>query len=224
MGKSTVAWTYAKYLGKIGLFRRTVIQVTARKLMNTKSHYVIDELAGEAAGGRGGISFHNRTCSLLCLHSNNPRPCWSAKPRQLVKAPEILDYILALTKSYIGKLFSSSLVTKRIWKHSSAMNAVFPVACRTLFNFRLYRRGTASDFDIPDPLWYRQRMKAEGGLHGLYVRAFIRSVTHQRGTVGYGNVRTLQNEFANVSHLRVFKRSARMEWNQMIGSSHVRIF
>lgn len=112
---------------------------------------------------------------------------------------QVLDFLLAEVENLTGRivfiLAGYNKHMEKFFAHNPGIPSRFPHS----FQFEDYE-----DTELRQILEYQAkkrfqgRMKAEGGLQGLYCRIVARRVGYGRGREGFGNARAVENAFANV--------------------------
>ena len=185
-GKTTVARLYASFLFTFGVVPgREFVETTGSSLasdgVNGAKKYV------EALVNAGGGAFFLDEAYQLALGHN-----YGGKA--------VLDYLLAEIENAVGKIvFIFAGYNKQMesfFEHNPGLESRMPYRLR----FEDYK-----DEELLLMLSrmidkkYSDRMKLEGGGHGLYARIVVRRVGSGRGREGFGNARALENVLAKIS-------------------------
>ncbi|ORY15421.1 P-loop containing nucleoside triphosphate hydrolase protein [Clohesyomyces aquaticus] len=186
-GKSTAARTYAKYLAELGLLGKSIVQVSARQLLSSRSNHQVDTLVKEACGGWGGAVIIDDA-------------------HHLSKSTDILDHIVYLIEEHIYKVIwiftGYDKEMDFFFAHDPSMRSKVPYT----IPFPDYTEDELLRIMVSlIRTRYRGRMNVEGGFDGTHMRAFIRRIARQRGSGTFSNVRTLQNELVKVSHRQALR-------------------
>lgn len=128
---------------------------------------------------------------------------------------QVLDFLLAEVENLTGKLvfilagYSKNM--EAFFAHNPGIPSRFPIE----FQFRDY-----SDIELQRILHHRiderfsGRMKIEGRIGGLYVRVVARRIGRGRGRDGFGNARSVHNEFSRITD----RQAKRLQQERRAGS------
>lgn len=186
-GKTTVARLYAKFLHEEGILASEYI------LETSGAHVALDGARGMQRTienmkeyEKGGVVFIDEVYQLMASHTDQG-------------GKQALDILLAVLENHIGSLAAAFVGYKDemapFFEHNRGLESRIPYA----INF--------ADFDDGE-LWhifthkireqYKDSMRVEGDLDGLYVRIAIRRLAQGRGSRGFGNARAVENLLARI--------------------------
>ncbi|KAF1835315.1 P-loop containing nucleoside triphosphate hydrolase protein [Decorospora gaudefroyi] len=185
-GKTTVARLYAKFLVKVSalpgdyFFESSGSALANDGVSACKAH--IDTIL-EAGGG---VFFIDEAYQLVSGNSYGGKA--------------VLDYLLAEIENLTGKVVFVLAGYHKQMEAFFAHNPGIPSRIPIQMEFQDYE-----DHELQRIFCqyinkkYRQNMKIEGGMGGLYVRIVARRVGRGRGRDGFGNAREVQNKIAQIT-------------------------
>ena len=186
IGKTTVARLYAKFLVKVGALPGDhFVESSGSSLANDgvsacKGH--IDKILEEG----GGVFFIDEAYQLVSGNSYG--------------GPAVLDYLLAEIENLTGKVVFVLAGYHQQMEKFFAHNPGIPSRIPIQLEFQDY-----SDSELQRIFCqcistkYKDSMKVERGLGGLYVRIVARRIGRGRGRDGFGNAREVQNRLSQIT-------------------------
>ena len=185
-GKTTVARLYASFLTSMGVIPGSCFKETTGSKLANGGVSGCQKLIDEVLEARGGVIFVDEAYQL----SSGNSPGGKA----------VLDFLLAEVENLNSKVcFVLAGYTKQMetfFAHNPGFPSRFPLEMKF------------SDYTDKELLLileqkieskFQGRMKAEGGLTGLYCRIVARRVGRGRGKEGFGNARAIENMLAQIS-------------------------
>ena len=113
---------------------------------------------------------------------------------------QVLDFLLAEMENNVGKivfiLAGYNKQMEKFFEHNPGLTSRVPYSLQF------------TDYEDPELLLmldklikkkYKDQMKVEGGMYGLYMRVAVRRLGRGRGKEGFGNARALHNMFTGIS-------------------------
>ncbi|KAI5776929.1 P-loop containing nucleoside triphosphate hydrolase protein [Geopyxis carbonaria] len=187
-GKTTVARIYAKLLNSIGALKEKTVTETSGAKLAFKGPQEAETIIKKMISEGGGVLFVDEAYQLTASHSP-------------VGGRQVLDILLTEMENNIGKLvvifagYREEMET--FFEHNPGLASRVPYT----MNF--------ADFEDAE-LWqilrdkidtkYDGRMRAQGGIDGLYMRVAIRRLSLTRGVRGFGNARAVENLLETISN------------------------
>jgi AAA+ superfamily predicted ATPase len=184
-GKTTVARLYAKFLASVGVIPGSeLFETTGSKLANdgvTGCQKTLDKILEKG----GGAFFIDEAYQLT---------------QGNVGGTQVLDFLLAEVENLTGKivfiLAGYQRPMEKFFGHNPGLTSRFPHELK--FNdytdgelLQILGRGIQTK--------WRQQMKLEDGLGGLYCRIAARRIGSGRGKEGFGNARAVENFISKVA-------------------------
>jgi hypothetical protein len=185
-GKTTVARLYAKLLVKVGalpgdqFFESSGSALANDGVSACKGH--IDKILEEG----GGVFFIDEAYQLVSGNSYGGKA--------------VLDYLLAEIENLTGKVVFVLAGYHKQMEDFFAHNPGIPSRIPIEMTFQDY-----NDQELQQIFChyingkYKNRMKIEGGMGGLYVRIVARRIGRGRGRDGFGNAREVQNRISQIA-------------------------
>lgn len=190
LGKTTVARLLAKFLNSVGVIPGSCVKETTGAGLANLGISGCKKLIDEVLNDGGGVIFIDEAYQL----ASGTNPGGGA----------VLDYLLPEVENLRGKvvfiLAGYNKQMESFFAHNPGLPSRFPIE----MNFTDY-----TDDELLHILAlkinqkFRHRMKAQDGLRGLYCRIVSRRIGRGRGTDGFGNARSVENNLATV-----YKRQA----------------
>jgi DNA replication protein DnaC len=185
-GKTTVARLYAKFLASMGVIPGDkFIETTGSRLANEGVSGCQKTIEGLLKDG-GGAFFIDEAYQLVQRSST-----WG---------PLVLDFLLAEIEILRGKVVFILAGYERPMEKFFAHNPGLPDRFPHELKF--------DDFDDTELMQilvsciertYKQKMKVDGGLGGLYCRIVARRIGRGRGRDGFANARAVENALAKIT-------------------------
>ncbi|KIX03284.1 uncharacterized protein Z518_06836 [Rhinocladiella mackenziei CBS 650.93] len=199
-GKTTVARLYAKFLSSVGVIPGDFfVETSGSRLAN-------DGIAGcrkhleEICNSGGGALFIDEAYQLVSGQNYGGK--------------QVLDFLLAEVENLTGKIvFILAGYNKNMedfFAHNPGIPSRFPVK----FQF-----GDYSDVELQTILRHRieqkynGRMEIDGGIDGLYIRIVSCRIGRGRGRDGFGNARSVRNEFSRIAD----RQARRLQQERRLG-------
>ncbi|KAL4931891.1 protein GbpA [Aspergillus undulatus] len=182
-GKTTVARLYAKFLTSMGVLSGSFIKETTGSRLVNGGVTAFEKQINEILNNGGGVLFIDEAYQLV----------------QSGAGSSILDFLLAEVENLTGKvvvvLAGYRRQMEKFFAHNPGLSSRFPRE----FVFEDYtEQELRSILEYQVNKKFSGRMKAEGGMGGLYCRIVARRISRQRGHEGFGNARTVENVFATI--------------------------
>ncbi|EPE34203.1 P-loop containing nucleoside triphosphate hydrolase [Glarea lozoyensis ATCC 20868] len=182
-GKTTVARLYAKFLTSVGVIAGTKFEETTGSALANKGVTGCQKLLDDVLNEGGGVIFIDEAYQLTSGNSSG--------------GGAVLDFLLPEVENLTGKivfvLAGYDKEMESFFSHNPGLPSRFP----TNLKFADY-----TDVELLQILElkinsrYREAMKVEGGLKGLYCRVITRRIGRGRGRPGFGNARAVENTLA----------------------------
>ncbi|KAL4949890.1 P-loop containing nucleoside triphosphate hydrolase protein [Aspergillus filifer] len=182
-GKTTVARLYAKFLTSMGIIPGSFIKETTGSRLANGGVAGCEKQINEILNSGGGVLFIDEAYQLV----------------QGGMGSQVLDYLLPEVENLTGKVVMVLAGYRRQMEKFFAHNPGLPSRFPHEFVFEDY-----NEQELRDILAYQinkrfsGRMKAEGGMCGLYCRIVARRIARQRGHEGFGNARTVENVLSTI--------------------------
>ncbi|GJF00004.1 P-loop containing nucleoside triphosphate hydrolase protein [Phanerochaete sordida] len=185
-GKTTIARHYAKFLASVDILPNDkFIETTGARLANDGVPGAKKQVEDMLKEG-GGTIFIDEAYQLTGEHN--------------FSGGQVLDFLLAEMENNVGKivfiLAGYNKQMEKFFEHNPGLTSRVPYSLQF------------ADYEDPElhlmldkliQKRYGGRMKAEGGMYGLYMRVAVRRLGRRRGKDGFGNARELHNMLAVVS-------------------------
>ncbi|KAJ3564153.1 hypothetical protein NPX13_g7945 [Xylaria arbuscula] len=185
-GKTTVARLYAKFLTSMGVIAGACFKETSGSKLANMGVSGTEKLVQDVLDDGGGVIFIDEAYQLSS--GNSPG------------GHSVLDYLLAEVENLNSKVVFILAGYAKQMETFFAHNPGFPSRFPYEMKFDDYTdeellRILESKINAK----YSGRMKAEGGVKGLYCRIVTRRIGRGRGKEGFGNARAVENTLALIS-------------------------
>ncbi|KAL3469205.1 P-loop containing nucleoside triphosphate hydrolase protein [Aspergillus californicus] len=183
-GKTTVARIYAKFLTSMGVIPGDfIIETTGSRLANGGVSGCEKQVNNILEKG-GGVLFIDEAYQLA---------------QSSGQGLQVIDYLLAEVENLTGKvvfvLAGYRTQMEKFFAHNPGLPSRFPQE----FAFEDYNeKELRSILEYKINKKFRNRMKLEEGMGGLYSRVVARRISRQRGHEGFGNARTVENVLSKI--------------------------
>ncbi|KAL4797814.1 P-loop containing nucleoside triphosphate hydrolase protein [Aspergillus venezuelensis] len=182
-GKTTVARLYAKFLTSMGIIPGSFVKETTGSRLANGGVAGCEKQINEILSSGGGVLFIDEAYQLV----------------QGGMGSQVLDFLLAEVENLTGKvvvvLAGYRRQMEKFFSHNPGLSSRFPRE----FVFEDYNeRELRAILEYQVNKRFSGRMKAEGGMSGLYCRIVARRIARQRGNEGFGNARTVENVLSTI--------------------------
>ncbi|RYP86635.1 hypothetical protein DL769_000703 [Monosporascus sp. CRB-8-3] len=185
-GKTTVARIYAKFLTSVGVIPGSRFEETTGAKLANQGVNGCQKLIEDVLNDGGGVIFIDEAYQLTSGNSYG--------------GGAVLDYLLPEVENLTGKIvFVLAGYNKQMesfFAHNPGLPSRFPIEMK----FADYKdEELLQILGLKIKKQYKERMKCEDGLEGLFCRIVSRRVGRGRGREGFGNARTIENMLAKIT-------------------------
>ncbi|KAH8801454.1 ATPase, AAA family protein [Xylogone sp. PMI_703] len=207
-GKTTVARLYAQFMHEMEILPSSHIKETSGVQLAAKGTKGTKKVLKKMLMDAGGVLFVDEAYQLISSYSSG-------------NGHQALDIILTYMENNIGELVAIFVGYKdemeSFYEHNAGLSSRIPYTM------------TFSDFTDGQLLSilcaniekrYQGKMKAEGGLEGLYMRIVIRRLGQARGNRCFGNARAVENLLDQIEH----RQARRLAQQKVQGADKINYF
>ncbi|KAE8349886.1 P-loop containing nucleoside triphosphate hydrolase protein [Aspergillus coremiiformis] len=183
-GKTTVASIYAKFLTSMGVLSGSfVVETTGSRLAN-EGVSGCEKQINRILNHGGGVLFIDEAYQLAQGHGSGLQVI-DFLLGEVERLTGKVVVVLAGYRSHMEKFFAHNPGLPSRFPHELMFNDYADDELRRIFEGRIEKK-------------FGGRMKAEGGMGGLYCRIVARRIGRQRGHEGFGNARAVENACSRI--------------------------